>query len=226
MDTPAFLESDRIYFQFDFISHNAWLAWHRARAIAARHGLGFEPVPVVFGVMLSHYGQVGPGEIPAKGRWMLGNVLRKAQRLGLPLAPPHSHPFNPLAALRLSCCELAAEERLRLIDALWLATWAHSREVANPEVLSALISAQGFDGAALLAEANAPAARERLRRNTELALQAGAFGVPTLLVRGELFWGYDDLDTLEAFLSGQVKPLSEAERSAWQAVRPSVQRKR
>lgn len=226
MDKHGFDQPDRIYFLFDFISHNAWLAWQRAREIAARHGLGFEPVPVVFGVMLKHYGQVGPAEVPAKSRWMLHNVLRKAQRLGLPIAPPHSHPFNPLTALRLCCCELDPAERLRLIDALWLATWVQSREVSSPQVLAELLAAQGFDAAALLAEADAPAARERLRGYTDGALQIGAFGVPTLLVRGELFWGFDDLDGLDAFLGGRAEPIAAATLSAWQAVRPSVQRKR
>jgi len=56
----AYADPTRLYFFFDYISHNAYLAWHRAPAIAARHGLKLTPVPVVFGALLSHYRQIGP----------------------------------------------------------------------------------------------------------------------------------------------------------------------
>lgn len=213
-------------FHFDFISHNAWLAWQRTREIAARHGLPFEPVPVVFGVMLKACGQVGPAEVPAKNRWMLRNVLRKAQRLGLPIAPPHSHPFNPLAALRLACCALDDDSRLRLIDTLWQAAWVQSREVSDPAVLVEVLRASGFDGESLIAEAGEPAARDRLRAHTDGALAAGVFGVPTVLVDGELFWGFDDLDELDAHLAGTRLALAPSALAAWETVRPSVVRQR
>ena len=80
----AFAEPGRLYFFFDYISHNAYLAWHKAPVIAARHGLTLTPVPVLFGAMLSHYRQIGPAELPAKSRWMLTNVLRKAKIHGIP----------------------------------------------------------------------------------------------------------------------------------------------
>src|SRR5690349_4880620 len=99
----AFADPGRLYFFFDYISHNAYLAWHKAPALAARHGLALTPVPVLFGAMLSHYRQIGPAELPAKSAWMLRNVLRKARLHGIPIAPPASHPFNPLLALRATC---------------------------------------------------------------------------------------------------------------------------
>ncbi|KAG1239269.1 hypothetical protein G6F68_018674 [Rhizopus microsporus] len=34
-----------------------------------------------------------------------------------------------------------------------------------------------------------PAVKEQLRRNTEAAIAAGVFGVPTLAIDDELFWG-------------------------------------
>lgn len=213
-------------FYFDFISHNAYLAWARTRAIADAHGLRFEPVPVLFGVLLQHHGQLGPAEIPAKSRWMLRDVLRKARLLGLPLAPPHSHPFNPLPALRLACCELAHSDRLRLIERLWRATWAEGREVSSPAVLQTLVEELGLPAPALMDASRGEAAKRRLRENTDAAIADSVFGVPSVIVRGELFWGYDDLGTLERFLAARDPPLEAGELSAWAAVRPSVQRRR
>lgn len=223
----AFASPDRLYFFFDYISHNAYLAWHKMPALAHRHGLVLTPVPVLFGAMLSHYKQVGPAEVPAKSRWMLRNVLRKAKLHRIPIAPPHSHPFNPLVPLRVSCTDLDDAQRLALVDRAFRAVWAESRAVATAAVVRDLLGELGLDADRLLAEAQTDAIKQRLRENTQAALDAGAFGVPTMAVRGELFWGFDDLEYLEMALSGRdtLSP-GRHELEPWAGVRPSVERRR
>lgn len=222
---------DRLYFFFDFISHNAWLAWNRAAALAQRHGLILEPVPVLFAGLLNAHGQKGPAEVPAKNQWMIWNVLRKAQQLGIPLAPPHTHPFNPLLPLRLACCGQPGEQRLKLIDALFRAAWVESRPVGDAEALRAVLAETGVDADTWLSEAASAPVKERLRENTEAAVAAGVFGVPSMLARGpagtaELFWGFDDLEYMDLFLQGR-DPLGRREdHSTWLQVRPSAQRPR
>jgi 2-hydroxychromene-2-carboxylate isomerase len=223
----AFADPARLYFFFDYISHNAWLAWHQAPALAARHGLALTPVPVLFGAMLSHYRQVGPAELPAKSLWMLRNVLRKARRHGIPIAPPASHPFNPLLALRATCAVDDEGARLRVVERLFRATWAEGRAVNEPAVVRELLLELGLPADALLAAAGADAAKQRLRDNTDRALAQGLFGVPTLAARGELFWGFDDLEYLEMFLGGRdLLSADRGELAAWAQVRPSIERRR
>ncbi len=216
-----------LYFFFDYISHNAWLAWHDVHALVKKHGLKLEPVPVVFGAMLSAYNQVGPAELPVKGRWMLTNVLRKAKLRGIPIAPPFSHPFNPLLALRVSCAELPENKKRELIDRMFRATWVQSRAMHEPAVIAEVIGEAGLDAQQLLAQAAAETVKLRLRQNTDDALRAGIFGVPSLLVGGQLFWGYDDFEHLERFLSG-ADPLGNdpAVFAPWSSIKPSAQRKR
>lgn len=214
-------------FHFDYVSHNAWLAWARLLQIAPCHGLLIEPVPVVFGAMLKAHGQLGPAEIAPKRDWMLRNVRRKAALYGIPLAPPHSHPFNPLLALRLSCGEFAPASRERLVTALFRAAWVERRPLQDAATLREVLQGLGEDADARLAEAQAEAVKARLRANTEAALAEGLFGVPAMVVRGESFWGFDDLEHLERFLEGR-EPLAPdaAADAAWAAVRPSVERRR
>jgi len=223
----TFDRPDRLYFFFDYISHNAYLAWHKAPAIAQRHGLVLTPVPVLFGAMLSHYRQVGPAEVPAKSRWMLRNVLRKAALHGIPIAPPHSHPFNPLVPLRVTCADLSDAQRLALVDRLFRAAWVEGRALAEAEVVGEQLRELALDADTLLAAAATDAVKQRLRENTQAALDAGVFGVPTLAVRGELFWGFDDLEYLEMFLAGRdALSADRRELEPWAAVRPSVERRR
>lgn len=214
----------RLRFYFDYISHNAYLAWVSLPALAARHDLEVEPVPVLFAGLLDAHGQLGPAEIPPKLRWMNRDVVRKAMRLGVPLAPPAHHPFHPIATLRVSSLPLPAPERTRLIDALFAATWATSRDVGRPEVVAEVLDEAGFDGPALLAQAGGEH-KTRLRDQTDAAVARGVFGVPTMEVEGELFWGFDDFDHLELFLRGE-DPLGDVDLRAWSAIQPAAQRVR
>jgi 2-hydroxychromene-2-carboxylate isomerase len=216
---------DVLDFYFDYISHNAYLAWMRIHSIAERHGLRVRPMPVLFAAMLDAYGQVGPAELPPKRDWMLRNVLRKAAAAGIPLNPPATHPFNPLLALRVSSLDMAEDLRRELIDRLFRAVWADRLEVSDPAVVRELCHEIGLGSRDLLSEASATEAKDRVRRQTDDALSCGVFGVPSMVVRGELFWGYDDFPQLEQFLAGR-NPLPPDYRSDWERIKPSAMRRR
>jgi len=192
-----------IRFLFDYISHNAYLAWTQIGVIAARHGRTVEPEPVLFAGLLNAHGQLGPAEVPPKARWMMLDVARKARRLGVPLAPPKTHPFPPLLALRVTHAAPPGEPRRRLIDGLFRATWAESRDPSDPAEVARIAAAAGLDGERLVKDAATEPVKARLRDATEAAVRDGVFGVPTALADGELFWGFDDLPHLELHLAGR-----------------------
>lgn len=192
----------KLHFCFDYISSNAYLAWHRLPELARRFDLDVEPVPVLFAGLLEAHGQLGPAEVRPKAYWMWRNNVRKAALLGIPLRPPRFHPFNPLLPLRVSSLPLAPEARDALIGALFRAVWVDGLHPSEPAVVEAVASSVGLPGAELVAAAQAPDAKARLRRQTDDAVAAGVFGVPTFTVGSELFWGYDDLPYLESHLEG------------------------
>jgi 2-hydroxychromene-2-carboxylate isomerase len=144
----------------------------------------------------------------------------------VPLRPPVHHPFNPLLALRVSSLPLDPARRTALVDGLFRAVWVESLHASEPGVVARVADAAGLDGAALVAEAQAPEAKARLRRQTDDAIARGVFGVPSMEVRGELFWGYDDFPQLERFLAGR-DPLDPREAARWTgAPRASAVRRR
>ena len=217
--------SDRVVrFYFDYISSNAYLAWIVLPGMAAEHGYRVEPIPTLFAGYLEAHGQLGPAEVPTKAYWMWKNNMRKAALLGKPINPPAFHPFNPLLALRISSLPIPDDNRTRLIDGLFEAVWVDGLHVAEPEVVARVADRAGLDGAALVAAAQEPENKERLRRQGDQAIAAGAFGVPTMIVGDELFWGYDDLPYLELLLAGQ-DPLDPT-RVPVAAPRASAMRKR
>ena len=184
-----------------------------------------EPVPVLFAGLLEATGQLGPAEVPAKSRWMLRNLLRKSAERGIPFAPPASHPFRPLLPLRVSSLPMQGEMRRRLVDGLFRATWVESRDVSDPATVAAIASAAGLDGAEALREAEGAEGKARLRRQTDDAIEAGVFGVPTLIVDGELFFGYDDHPWVERFLNGD-DPLDREAARSFARVAPTARRRR
>ncbi len=196
-----------LVFYFDFISPYAYVAWNAVHAVAARAPLPrrLVAVPILFAALLDANGQKGPAEIPSKRIYTFKDAYRKAHRLHLPpLVPPPSHPFNPLVALRVaSLPSLDADEdaQRRLIDALFAAAWRDGKSIETKADVATAASAAGFDGEALVGEAET--AKERLKARTAEALARGVFGVPTLIVDGEIFWGVDSLDLAEARLRGE-----------------------
>jgi 2-hydroxychromene-2-carboxylate isomerase/catechol 2,3-dioxygenase-like lactoylglutathione lyase family enzyme len=212
-----------IVFYFDYLSSNAYLAWTQLPALAERFGRRIEPVAVVFGKLLERYGQMGPAEVPPKVHWMSKNNLRKAVALGVDLKPPAFHPFNPLLALRASSLDLPGDGTTRLVDALFRAVWSEQRHVSEPAVLEAIASEVGLDGGSVVAAAQSDEVKLRLRKQTDDALAAGVFGVPTVIVDGELFFGFDDFPWLERFLDGR-DPLPDYARQWSRPQRPSAMR--
>lgn len=171
-----------IRWYFDFISPFAYLQWPKVRALMAERDVAC--VPILFAAVLDARGQKGPAEIPGKREFTYRHALWQARRDGVPLAFPPAHPFNPIAALRLS---IAAGDTADAVGALFDWIWAQGRAGDSVEALAPVSAALGVAPDA----ASADAVKARLRVNTEAALRAGVFGVPTLAVDGDLFWGND-----------------------------------
>jgi 2-hydroxychromene-2-carboxylate isomerase len=213
-----------IRFLFDYVSPYAYLASTQLPALASRRARDVELVPVLFAGLLDATGARGPAEIPAKRQYMVHDVTRLGRALGVPIEPPPTHPFNPLVALRVTAAVEDSVSRLRLADALYRAAWVLGLRIDTPEVVAHVATEAGLDGVALLDRATSPEGKARLRLATEEALAAGAFGVPTMLVDGELFWGVDSLPLLERFLGGE-RAMDADKLARWRLVTPSAQRR-
>lgn len=178
-----------IRWYFDFISPFSYLQWQKVKASFDGRGTSGEviPVPIVFGAVLAAHGQKGPAEIAGKREFTYRHVLWQARQEGVALRFPPAHPFNPLAALRLC---IAAGSTARAIDAVFDWIWKEGNPGDTFDALAPVAVALGIDPAT----AQGDAAKAQLRANTEAAIAAGVFGVPTLAFDGHLFWGNDAHD--------------------------------
>ena len=201
--TAAAATRSPVSWVFDVISPFAYLACARLRELPPNVEL--KVVPVLLAALLDHFGQRGPAEIPSKRRFTYRFVLWRARKLGVPLRMPPAHPFNPLAALRLV---IAAGSDLRAAATVLQAAFGEGRDVSDAAVIADLAARLGVaDPQSALAD---PVVKQRLRDNTLWARSHGVFGVPTLLIGEELFWGHDAFDMALDYL-GQPQSFADAE---------------
>jgi len=169
---------------FDFISPYAYLQCMRFPALPA--GTQLRIKPVVFGALLDNAGTLGPAEIAGKREFTFRQVLWLARRNGVPLDPPPRHPFNPLPALRLA---VALGPSMEIVRRIFAFIWAEGRDASDPAEFARLSAALGVNDAE--ARIGDPAVKNRLKANTDEAIAARVWGVPTFVVDGICFWGFD-----------------------------------
>jgi 2-hydroxychromene-2-carboxylate isomerase len=173
---------------FDFVSPYSYMGFHRLKEFS-------NPIvlkPVLFAGLLNHWGQKGPAEIPGKRKWTYRNCVWEARKLGVPFRFPALHPFNPLPHLRLA---LAAGCTPEVVRTIFDFVWTTGEDAADPARFVSLCERLRAD------PSQRPEVKDLLRRNTDEAMARGVFGVPSLVIDGEVFWGADSVEFAKAFLA-------------------------
>jgi 2-hydroxychromene-2-carboxylate isomerase len=182
----------KLPFYFDYACPWAYLGSSRAEAYFAEVGaqLDFRPV------YLAALREPGAGQLPELGerkkRNYRADLLHWAELCGAELSP-EAGKARPDTRLLLQCALVAKEEgRFRELHyPAYRARWAEAKDVADEEVLRGLLRGAGLDADAALARARSPELTKRLDEDTRAAIDRGVFGVPTVFVGDEMFWGND-----------------------------------
>ena len=197
------LVASKIHFYFDFISPYAYFAWRKLPVLAKKYNREIEAHPVVFGKLLDKWGQLGPAEIPPKRNWLNEYCLRYAALNGFKYNPPKKHPFNPLAALRMSLKEVSGVDQHRVIGSIFEEGWSYGADLGDLSTLISLLTKQSIDGESLGHKVLELDIKELLINETRCAIEKGVFGVPTIIIDNNLFWGNDQMDHIELLLGGK-----------------------
>ena len=175
---------------FDFVSPYSYFGLLRLEELQG--GLDVRYRPILFAELLKRCGQKGPAEIPKKRLWTYRWCSWWAAEHRIAFRFPSAHPFNPLPYLRLAIAANATPHAVRTIfDALWTT----GVDPADEAVLASLVARLAVDRARVVATD----VKESLRLQTEDAVARGVFGVPTLMIDEQLFWGADATDFAKAY---------------------------
>ena len=173
--------------------------------IAARHGATIAYKPTAIRAVFDQTGGLPlPKRHPVRQRYRLVELQRWRERRGLSFSIHPAHwPFDSALADRVAIAidlfSVSPEPFLRRAHA---AVWEDERDLADEAVIADVLREAGHaDADALLAAARGEAAVARHDANEADALAAGVFGAPSYVLDGEVFWGQDRLELLDAMLT-------------------------
>ena len=190
---------------FDFVSPNAYLVWQPLRELAVRQGAALKITPVFLGGMHKLTGNAPPfiRDAGVKGKNDYANLemqrfITKHRLTQFRMNP--KFPFNSVNLLRM-LVSLEGDDRIKLVEALLPAIWEQGLDVSDADAVAAVLKSAGFDAANLAAKTQDAAIKQALIDNTELAVERGTFGIPTVFVGQEIFFGKERLGQIEEMLA-------------------------
>jgi 2-hydroxychromene-2-carboxylate isomerase len=192
----------QIDFYFDFISPFTYLAYHELPKVVARHGYALIQHPVELNELKRGNNNTGPSnrEQPLKRRYNQQEFRRWTKRYGVTFQRPTA--FDPES--RLNKGAFLALDRGRIEDyvaAVWRRSWGAGGSLADEGLMRDVARDLGWDADAFLKFVVSDEALQRYRVSTEAAHERGVFGVPTMIVGEEMFWGNDHVTWLEEHIA-------------------------
>jgi 2-hydroxychromene-2-carboxylate isomerase len=191
---------------FDFGSPNAYLAMKALPELLDRTGADLLITPCLLGGVFKATGNKAPmiqyADAPAKLAYENLEMRRFIEKhdLGKFRLNPH-FPINTLTIMRGAIVATDEDVLDDYVDAVNRAMWEDGLKMDDADVVATFLSANGFDGPALLARTQEPEIKAKLVANTEVAVARGVFGIPTFFVGDAMFFGKDRLGQVEEALA-------------------------
>lgn len=183
---------------FDFVSPNAYLIWWPLRDLVREHGVGLDVFPVFLGGMHRLTGNAPPmvrdAEVKGKNQYAMLEMQRFIARHGLTRFKMNpGFPFNSIMLQRFLYAADQDGRGVQFVEAMLPPIWEQELDMSDAEAVGAAVSAAGFDLADLARRAQTDEVKQGLIDNTQDAVDRGAFGIPTIFVGTEMFFGKERL---------------------------------
>lgn len=197
--------SRQVEFLFDFGSPTAYLAYTQLPRISAECGAQILWRPILLGGVHKASGNASPITVPAKGRWMFGDISRWAQRYGVPFKMNPDFPINTIALMRgaVGVQMKMPDDFMKYVDALYMAMWSEPRNLGEPAEVASVLKKAGLDAEKVFSLVAEQDVKDKLKENSDNAVARGVFGAPTFFVGDEMFFGQDRLEFVAEALEAQ-----------------------
>jgi 2-hydroxychromene-2-carboxylate isomerase len=190
-----------IAFFFDFMSPYAYLAWQRLPQLAERYGYVIEYCPINLQKAKRFAGNTGPStrEIPVKHKHLRVDILRWADRYRVPVVFPKSLDSDRLNRGLFLAVDRGVEARY--VQTAWYLTWGCGGAMGDQLLIGELCTSLGWDLGTFNAFTDSAATGQRYAASQEKAEKLEVFGVPTMRIDGEMWWGNDRMHFVEEYLA-------------------------
>ena len=196
----------RVELFYDYSSPWTYLACTRIEELCHRHGaeLVWRPMLVggIFNTVNPSVYEARERPVPAKARYMFKDLHDWARLYGITIKfPPSVFPVNSVKALRGALFALERGCIGPYSARVFAAYFGEDRDISRDDVLRSIVVEVGLDPDAFFAAIATPAAKERIRANTEECVHRGGFGSPTIFLGDDMYFGNDRLVLVEAALA-------------------------
>lgn len=196
----------QLEFLFDFASPNAYYVYKVLPKILERTGASLNINPVLLGGLFKLTNNQAPfvafGDVKGKMDYEMLESRRFMDKHGLTAFRFNPNfPMNTVLLMRglLAARELDVENQY--LEVVLTAMWEQEKKMDDPEVVGSVLTAAGLDAGAILAMTQTDDIKNRLKDNTQTAVERGVFGIPTFFVGDEMFFGKERLGQVEELLA-------------------------
>jgi 2-hydroxychromene-2-carboxylate isomerase len=196
-------EPSPIDFYFDFSSPYGYIASCRIDDIGKRHSREVVWRPYLMGAVMKLTGSTPLVERPMLGEYSRRDIERSARKFGIAYnPPPPPFPVASIAPCRMYYWLWDRDPLLarNFARRTYAALFIDGHNISEADVVIEVAAGAGADAGEARAALGDQAVKDRLRQETDAAIERGVFGSPFCIVDGEPFWGSDRLEDLDKWL--------------------------
>ena len=190
-------QTARLEFFYEFASTYSYLTAIRIAELAHARGVDIVWRPFLLGPIFAAQGwTTSPFNLyPAKGRYMVRDIERIAKGRGRMFVMPEAFPANGLHAARIALCGEEAGWIGDFTRHIYEAQFERRADISDFDVLTGILCTMKLDAESILVQSRANETKDRLRAQSQRAVDLGLFGAPSFVTPDqELFWGDDRLE--------------------------------
>lgn len=198
------MPASTIDFYWDIGSTNTYFALKLIQPLAAKHNAAINWHPFNLGYVFQSNDYVLMDEPKAKLRNRRDDLMRWAKRYNLPFRVPAEFPIKTSRALRGALAMRQWDKELPFMEAIFSAYWENNDgSVGDYSTLRTIAKSLGVNSDDFQAAAESETVRQALIDSTNGALERGVFGVPSIIVGEELYWGKDRMEFIDDQLASK-----------------------
>ena len=188
-------------FIFDFGSPKSYLVYKLVPGIEERTKVKAEYIPVLLGGIFKSINNVSPREafktVRSKGAYDDLDTKRFVKKHDLDFNFNSNFPINTLNLMRGAVYAQENGFFEKYVEVVFKSMWVDNKKMDDIEVIQSVLKENELPTKDIFEGTQDQNVKNKLIENTNYAVEQGAFGAPSFLIDGELFFGKETLQDVE-----------------------------
>ncbi len=194
--------STPIDFYFDFSSPYGYFASQRIDGLAAKHNRDVVWHPYLMGAVFKITGRQPLVQHPLVDEYSARDITRTARLHDIPLKFPEKFPIASVAPCRAFYWlnDQSSGKAKQLATSIYEAYFADGQDISKPDTVTDVVVGLGIGRETIEAALQDQSVKDKVREETDKAIERKVFGSPYVIIDEEPFWGFDRFGQIERWL--------------------------